>query len=218
MTKAFLRTGNALFDTEWRVVLVIPKSQYNWVYDVFYGLLVNAADEKAWITGGESTPTDAAAIFEQIIKDIRMFPSAIGFIFDYPAETAPLNCLACDGAEYDRADYPDLYDVLDPVFLTGPDTFITPDLRDRYRRGLSGDTVIGETMGADVVNIDVSQMPSHQHSIDGYIPGLALAPGELPVFTDVTVPSGTGFTGGGADLPVIPASLVLLPCIVAKYP
>lgn len=126
----------------------------------------------------------------------------IGLIFPMVTETVPTNCLLCDGATYDRVDYPALYAVLDPAFIVDADTFSLPDLRSRVVVGAGegsglSEYEVGESGGLEGVTLSSGQMPSHQHGIfTGN--GLAVAPGELPVkIPSLLATDTTDLAGGG---------------------
>jgi len=148
-----------------------------------------------WEQGGTVSISDAT---EAATLMLEGFQPMIGWLWPIATATVPDNMLLCDGATYNRVDYPDLYAALDAAFIIDADTFVVPDLIDRVPVGSGNLFAVGEMGGEVDHTLDTTEIPSHQHSIDGYIPGVALTPGELPVLTDVAVPSGTGFTGGGA--------------------
>src|SRR5438132_11210 len=55
----------------------------------------------------------------------------IGMVFPLVTIDPPPNVLPCDGAEYLRVDFPDLYAVLDMPFIVDAYHFVVPDLRGR---------------------------------------------------------------------------------------
>jgi microcystin-dependent protein len=140
----------------------------------------------------------------------------IGEVKATAAGTIPAGCLLCDGGTYERVDYPDLYAALAPAFIVDADTFITPDLRSRFVWGSDSSFPIGSTGGAATHTLDVSEMPTHSHTIPLTATTLALEPGEVTVTTPIPfLTQNTGDTGGGAPHNNMPPYLALRYYIVA---
>lgn len=80
------------------------------------------------------------------------------------ADSLQYNMLPCDGSSYLRADYPLLYEALDPFFHIDADTFSVPDLRVKFPLGAdSGDYTLGTTGGTIEETLTADQMPAHTH-------------------------------------------------------
>lgn len=132
----------------------------------------------------------------------------IGLIMPFATALPPPNVLPCDGSEYLREDFPELYAVLDDIFIVDDDHFRVPDLRGRTviaagdGTGLSSHSV-GATGGEEAHQLDTSEMPSHSHTDTGHShtyspPGITIAvvaPGEAPVAAINLLP---GFTGSAS--------------------
>jgi microcystin-dependent protein len=155
-----------------------------------------------------------ASVYEQIMNPL------IGLCFPVVIGTIPDNCLWLDGATYDRADYPQLYDMLDATFVLDADTFFLPDMRSRLPIGAGEGTglseyAVGETGGEEEHTLTTGEMPSHQHGIFT-TNGLALAPGELPVKVPfILAADTTDLAGGGGAHNNIPPFLALQWAVVA---
>lgn len=129
----------------------------------------------------------------------------IGYIMPYITDSPPPNVLACDGSNYLRVDYPELYAVLASVFIVDADTFTVPDLRGRTVIGAGSGAglstyAVGASVGEEDHTLNETEMPSHSHTIQYTITTLVLEPGEVTALTPV--PLLTAFTGDtGGDLP-----------------
>jgi microcystin-dependent protein len=126
----------------------------------------------------------------------------IGMIFPFVTESPPTNVLTCDGSNYLRVDYPELYAVLDSIFIVDADNFIVPDLRGRTvisagsGSGLTNRNV-GDTGGEEDHQLTESELASHSHTIPLTATTLALEPGEVTVTTPIPIlTQNTGNTGG----------------------
>lgn len=121
----------------------------------------------------------------------------IGMIFPLVTLDPPPNVLPCDGSTYLRVDFPELFAVLDTPFIVDADSFIVPDLRGRTIIGAGGVYNNADMGGEEDHTLDVSEIPSHDHTIPLTATTLALEPGEVTVTTPIPIfTSNTGSTGG----------------------
>lgn len=187
------RTGSAPLTGRVFYTVSMPKTL--WFIAQVADALRSLTLEENWELGGtvtvEETINEAYELF-------RNFKPMVGVIMPCVMAVIPSNWLLCDGSTYLREDYPNLYAVLDPVFIVDADSFTVPDLRGR--------TVIGAN-GAFPVNIDggeiehtltEAEMPSHSHT---YVPPTinvdVEAPGVPdPVAAGLGLPTQTGSAGG----------------------
>lgn len=92
-----------------------------------------------------------------------------GTIVSYISSNAPPGWLLCDGSEYVREDYPDLYRILHDTFGHDGSSFFVPDLRGRTIVG-SGTGVeltprtVASTGGAETHTLSTNELPSHSHT------------------------------------------------------
>jgi len=125
----------------------------------------------------------------------------IGSIVAFASSTVPENMLPCDGATYDRVDYPELYAVLDSVYILDADTFIVPDMMDRVIVGVGNNYAVGDTGGEDAHTLITSEMPSHSHNDAGHVHSAEVStPTLIAIGVGVPAPSaipGVGSTGLG---------------------
>jgi len=164
----------------------------------------------AWRNADRSELT--AAQWDEIQLDVDrayrelMTNPLVGTMFSYCNLTPPDGSLTCDGVQYARVDYPELYAVLHSAFIVDADNFVVPDTRGRVivgsglGPGLSS-RPITTTGGAETVTLDTSQIPSHNHGIvdPGHVhtEGIAV-PAVGAAIVGVPVPSaipGVGVTG-----------------------
>lgn len=142
--------------------------------------------------------------------------SQIGEIKTTGSATIPSGCLLCDGATYDRVDYPDLYTALAPAFIVDADSFKTPDLRQSFISGTSVSGDVGTTGGEATHTLDVSEIPSHSHTIPLTTTTLAVEPGEVAVLSPIPIlTASTGDTGGSGSHNNLPPYIELMYYIVA---
>jgi microcystin-dependent protein len=136
-----------------------------------------------------------ANVYEEIMNPM------IGYCFPLITGTLPDNCLLLDGSTHAREDYPQLYAVLDGVFIVDADNFFLPDMRSRIPVGAGTGTglsayTVNEQGGSETETLSEAQMPSHFHTTN-MTTGLAVAPGELPVNIPTPFPIGTTNSAGG---------------------
>lgn len=118
----------------------------------------------------------------------------IGAIVAYPNSTVPDGMLICDGTQYQRVDYPDLYAAVDDAYHVDADNFTVPDLRNRFIVGVGSDYSLGDIGGEKEHTLTIAEMPNHAHyynppvfNLDFETPGApdAFAAGiGLPTLTD----------------------------------
>lgn len=168
------------------------------------------------------TPEDTAAAFTQMYLSYATQDWAmIGAILPYVTASTPPNCLVCDGTSYLRVDYPALYAVLAPAFITDADHFHVPDLRGRASIGTGTGTgltarAMGDSGGAERVTLSLSETPSHSH---GYTPAVAAIINgglEAPAASAVPGIASTGSAGGDGSHENMAPFLAVGFCIIAR--
>lgn len=155
---------------------------------------------------------------------------AIGQIIPSVADLSSYdNLLVLDGSSVLQSNYPELSAVVPASWLSGSNINL-PDMSDT---GLFGDGInsIGDIAGENDVTLDVSEIPSHNHTQNAHThsytltTGIPTAAGVEPTFADVTTqaPSLTGATtatnnptGGDGSHNNIQRSLIVNYWIVAK--
>jgi len=185
------------------------------------GALSELSYASNWQSFGAVTPQQMADRMSQMFTEyLETSACMIGLIMPFATTNPPPGTLRCDASIHNRVDFPLLYAALAAPYILSADTFITPDCRAKAVVGSGNydgfDFTLYNFEGASAVILEEFQMPSHNHSIDLFITSLALAPGELPVQTDVLFNTVTGNTGGGQAHPNIQPTIVLDYCIIAR--
>lgn len=175
-------------------------------------------DYRYWRGAGlELTDDEKDRINELVSKaEAEVIMSAVGLIMPIANAAVPEFMLLCDGALHLRVDYPELYEVLDPVFIVDADSFRTPDLQDRFVLG-SPSTPVGDTGGTNTHTLTVSQLPSHSHFYDKALDSIDPIGAGVPTLqpTSVYLPTATSNTGSGDSVDHQNPYIALLYGIVA---
>jgi microcystin-dependent protein len=175
-------------------VLRIPA----WLLPMVDGALGLLCCERNWEQFGDMEPVECSmAAWEMWLQFTS--PEAcpmIGTVLSYATDELPDGVLPCDGAVYNRVDYPILYDRIAAVFIIDENTFQTPNIANRF---VMGGGTVGETGGEEAHALTIAEMPSHTHSFEngygndvagGYLGAIeAMVP--MPTHHDMTL------TGGG---------------------
>jgi microcystin-dependent protein len=163
-----------------------------------------------------SEEVDAIDEFLSIAR-YELMSSLVGQVIVWGGESAPANSLLCDGFTYTREDYPELYNALADVFIVDTDTFVVPNLSDRFVYGVSATNSMGSTGGEESHTLSESEIPGHVHSIPYTTSVLAVVPGEVPLLAEVPIiTENTGSTGGGGSHNNIPPYTSLAFYIIAR--
>lgn len=170
-------------------------------------------DPGNWEQVGDVTIEEAS---QAALMMVRSFQPMIGQILPYITTDAPTNTLPCDGASYDRVDYPDLYAVLDSAFIDSADVFHVPDLRGKTVIGVSSSHAMGSTGGSESHTLDLGEIPGHTHSTGNSFTGAAVMPGEGPVLIPNPIPAETGSAGGGGAHNNMQPFVALKYCVVCQ--
>lgn len=126
--------------------------------------LVSHADRQDTWTNApniELVEENAYKLFEAI-RNMTLY-DMIGTIVAYATVEPPTGCLVCDGSLHARADYPLLYEQLDPELIVNDNMFRTPDLRERFVLGAGDENPPHWFGGQARVTLSIEQMPAHSH-------------------------------------------------------
>lgn len=175
----------------------------------------------------ELTPTEKdtiQAIVDKAYGELMADNPMIGTIV-FAARGSMPNGLLCDGSEYDGADYPQLYAVIDAAFQTADGFFEVPSLIGKFALGTDDEpNAFG---GAETHTLTTAQMPAHSHEESGHshievaVTTTLGAIGEIPAPVAVAVPANTSLAfvnlstvGGGQAHNNMPPYVKLFPFII----
>jgi len=183
------------------------------------GALGELTNPKNWEKFGTMTPEESAeAATELFFEWTRSDVCMIGIVTPYVTTTPPPNCLPCNGSIFNRVDYPVLYEKLAAAYIIDPDTFRTPDMRDKFVIGASVNYPMASTGGEASHTMTEGELVPHVHStvphshteigaidtlVNGGVEAPAASASAFPTTTglaDVTINS----TGGGAPFSILP--------------
>lgn len=171
---------------------------------IITGALEKASRPEWWEAFGDMSTDDAAALASEALEYYLASGDScmIGTLAEYITDDPPNGVLPLDGSTYLGADYPELFGILDPAYISG-DSFTLPDAAGRTAvfagagAGLSA-RAVGDSGGVEQVQLTIAEMPAHDHAYNENITAdLDLeSPGAPVPAPQIAVPSVTGSTGG----------------------
>lgn len=185
----------------------------NWFVLEFLDCLRLMNEPDNWTTEGSVTIEQATDAAKWMNIGVGYM---IGWIFPCITATVPDNALLCDGATYLKADYPDLYALLDAAYIIDANSFMVPDLRGKTMIGASASHAVGSSGGEENHQLTEAEMPSHIHTTGSSLSSLAVMPGEGPVLTPNPLPAYTGSTGGDGAHNNMQPYHALRYCVIAR--
>ena len=194
----------------------------------FWGGVVGVSFLTSWEEAGTMTPFEAANHIKEALDSIMPF-NLLGTIQAVFRDTLDPAMLLCDGAVYDKVDYPELWEII-PSWSKDATTLTVPDLSGQFIRGLGGAEIIGDTGGESEHVLDIVEMPTHSHTNSPHnhseitaSPFPTLVGAGAPAVYAVSGVGATGLagvtiddSGGGEAHNNLPPYYVLAYAIVAK--
>lgn len=201
-------------------LLRIPNSEEHLA--IVNGALLPLLYANSFEVFGSQTADETALLFQEMYETYMVVRGCmIGAIVAYATSSLPPEVLECDGATYDRIDFPALYSALDDAFLLDADTFVVPDLRGRTIIGVGGgdglsERAMGDSVGSERVTLSTDEIPSHTHGEGIAVPTLINGGLEAPASSATSSTGTTGATGGDASHDNMMPSFALRYGIIAK--
>lgn len=180
------------------------------------GALQELTFPQNWVQFGTATPDETAQFFTDALDNYGVC-MPIGSIIPLVTQNYPDNVLPCDGSTYPLVDYPELYEVLDPVFrvIFPPGYFMVPDLRGRFLLADGAGRGLSDTGGVETHTLTVGEMPAHSHDYTTAVASVStvVVPDEPSA---VPAPSITAPEGGNQPHNNMPPFYVVKYGIIAK--
>lgn len=197
-------TGDTLTTPLIRYEFVAPSDQ--WILDAIYGFFDDYSWPAKFTPCGEIGIDLAAATFSAILASLRRSVMQVGAVIAYAGDLpTDGSVLACDGASYLRADYPDLFSAIGTIWGADDSShFSVPDLRTRVlvMSGVTGSSAVwnlGDYIGEELHTLTTTEIPSHSHTDVGHLHTEVTAiPTLIAIGAGVPAPSaipGVGVTG-----------------------
>lgn len=106
--------------------------------------------------------------------------TAAGLIYPLASANVPSGFLLCDGAEYSRTEYAELFEAISTIYGEGDGetTFNVPNLSTRVPVGVGDGYGLGDIGGEAEHTLTVDQMPKHSHTTKFDAPNKAIGSSE----------------------------------------
>lgn len=158
-----------------------------------------------------------AGLMRDALQEVSMptstVPIGVFFPFAGGIELSPEGYLFCDGSDYLKTDYPDLFSVIGVLYGTPSNSsyFRVPNMVDRFPLGASTSSAyIGMYGGKNLMAINTGMLPPHNHSVTTYVTSAAFV-GAGSVTRSVINSSASGLTGNvgaGESFDITPKHVV----------
>ncbi len=181
----------------WR--LNIPRDKQ--ILGAILGQLLDLTASHNWEQTTGITVDETIALMQKMFDDFSIGSYCmIGSLIHYVTINPPTGVLKCDGSQYLRADYPDLYSDLPGALIIDADNFITPTIQDQFMLAAGTTFTALDVGGAADVALTIDELPAHSHNYDKPSQGIDLEGVGIPDITSVGLPFiATATSTDGAD-------------------
>lgn len=154
----------------WRINIPIDEQ----ILGAILGQLNELTKASNWEQVTGITVDATTDIFKDIFDEFSVGSFCmIGSLIHYVTNSPPHGVLLCDGQQYLRVNYPDLYADLPASLIVDADNFIVPTIEDVFMLA-SGATYSPEDVGgAETHQLSISELPPHSHLYSLPTQGLA---------------------------------------------
>ena len=121
-----------------------------------------------------SKAAESAVVAKQAVEYVdSKFKGKAGLVYPLATNTVPDGFLLCDGAEYSRTEYPELFSAIGTVYGAGDgeSTFNVPNLSTRVPVGAGEGYALGATGGEEKHTLTENEMPAHSHRLTPLLQG-----------------------------------------------
>ena len=131
----------------------------------FLGQLSDLYKPELWEQTDGVSVEDTIALFDTVYETLESrCDKMIGVLVHYVTSQPPNNVLECDGTQYLRVDYPDLYAALPTNYIIDADNFIVPDIQDKFIMASGIDHVPEDVGGESEHTLTIEELPAHSHN------------------------------------------------------
>lgn len=185
--------------------------------------VISALDEPDAWTGTQGEIDFVRSEVRRLLASLKGSCVILGSIHPYAGNVSDLPpwALICDGTTYERADYPDLYEILDSAFVISGTQFKTPELSGRFPLSSGNGHSVGDVGGSETHTLTTGEMPTHAHTYYQFTFGVDIESVGVPDPTGVgqpALPDSTSSEGGGQSHNNMPPFITLRYYMVARYP